>query len=312
MARHFVPSEFAPPSSHDSSAQGKDIGVGPEGGLRDGLASGDNSRAPGRATVRAMDQSRHLPIARHRADRVLSRRAGPSRRLGDRAPRFEVAGCRRPSHGPLTMATFRRRGHWRTSSRGDVHWVSDHTVNREFRRAIELEIHISPRTSAWLTPNAKCPVCKVRVYFYSNDAGSRVYFDTLAPDWDKHPCTDKKPEWLLATRPTLRSATEADAYLAAAGAAGITLPSKPPFIPIMLTCVDHVPGGYLVEGNPFGMGDVYRERYLLTGASAPIAPTVGMIVFKLRRSKLARSISFFDEGSMSVVTYSAQPQRMEI
>ncbi len=213
------------------------------------------------------------------------------------------------------MATFVRRGHSRTSSRGEVHWVSEHTVNRDFQQAVELEIHISPRAGAWITPNAKCPVCHVRIYFYSNDAGSRVYFDTLAPNWIKHPCTDNsptKPEWLLEARPTFRSATETETYLAAARAAGIKLPSKPPFIPIMLTSVKPVPSGFLVEGNPFGMGDTYREKYLLTGASSPAAPTVGMIVFKVRRSKAAHQISFFDENSMSVVTYSARPQRMDV
>lgn len=40
-------------------------------------------------------------------------------------------------------------------------------------------------------PNAICPVCGDKVYFYWNDAGSRVYFDDLGPPWPKHPCTDR-------------------------------------------------------------------------------------------------------------------------
>lgn len=35
-----------------------------------------------------------------------------------------------------------------------------------------------------------CPVCGVSVYFYSNEFGSRVYFDEVGPPWPKHPCTD--------------------------------------------------------------------------------------------------------------------------
>lgn len=44
--------------------------------------------------------------------------------------------------------------------------------------------------SAWVHPNANCPVCGATVFFYSNEHGSRVYFDELGPPWPKHPCTD--------------------------------------------------------------------------------------------------------------------------
>jgi len=39
-------------------------------------------------------------------------------------------------------------------------------------------------------PNAKCPVCGCRVFFYQNEYGSRVFFDNLGPPWPKHRCTD--------------------------------------------------------------------------------------------------------------------------
>ncbi|MBJ6125395.1 hypothetical protein [Microvirga splendida] len=42
-----------------------------------------------------------------------------------------------------------------------------------------------------MTPNATCPVCGVRVYFYANSNGSRVFFDDVGPPWPKHPCTDR-------------------------------------------------------------------------------------------------------------------------
>jgi len=43
-------------------------------------------------------------------------------------------------------------------------------------------------------PNAACPVCGARVYFYQNEFGSRVFFDDLGPPWPKHPCTDNAPD----------------------------------------------------------------------------------------------------------------------
>lgn len=40
------------------------------------------------------------------------------------------------------------------------------------------------------TPNATCPVCSEPVFFYKNEYGSAVFFDSLGPPWPKHPCTD--------------------------------------------------------------------------------------------------------------------------
>lgn len=39
-------------------------------------------------------------------------------------------------------------------------------------------------------PNAKCPVCGQRVFFYRSPDNGRVFFDALGPPWPKHPCTD--------------------------------------------------------------------------------------------------------------------------
>lgn len=40
------------------------------------------------------------------------------------------------------------------------------------------------------THSTKCPVCGAPVFFYQNDSGSRVFFDSLGDPWPKHPCTD--------------------------------------------------------------------------------------------------------------------------
>lgn len=49
-------------------------------------------------------------------------------------------------------------------------------------------------------PNATCPVCGAAVYFYSNEWGSRVYFDALGPPWPKHPCIDSSARSTQGTR----------------------------------------------------------------------------------------------------------------
>src|SRR5439155_8811747 len=47
------------------------------------------------------------------------------------------------------------------------------------------------RIDSYTNPNAKCPVCGIRVYFYQSQNGRRVFFDELGPPWPKHPCTSK-------------------------------------------------------------------------------------------------------------------------
>jgi hypothetical protein len=43
--------------------------------------------------------------------------------------------------------------------------------------------------SSYTIPNAICPVCGERVFFYRSPYGGRVFFDILGPPWPKHPCT---------------------------------------------------------------------------------------------------------------------------
>ena len=45
-------------------------------------------------------------------------------------------------------------------------------------------------SACFVEPNASCPVCSARVYYYQNQFGSRVFFDELGWPWPKHPCTD--------------------------------------------------------------------------------------------------------------------------
>lgn len=95
------------------------------------------------------------------------------------------------------MTRFWRAGHWRTSMYGDRHWVEGHWVDRD-GWAGSWAYSALPRASSetgaaagtWVNPNATCPVCGAPVFFYSNDFGSRVFFDAMGHPWPKHPCTD--------------------------------------------------------------------------------------------------------------------------
>lgn len=117
------------------------------------------------------------------------------------------------------MTEFERRGHYRTSKRGELIYVQATQVRRDnWRRntsggydtapAVPLPTATRPidsflvrypefvslqRVSAcFINPNATCPVCGQGVYYYQNELGSRVFFDELGPPWPKHSCTDTR------------------------------------------------------------------------------------------------------------------------
>jgi len=101
------------------------------------------------------------------------------------------------------MSGFRRSGHYRTNSYGTRFYVQEHDVSRDdwghagpqqarIRRADPKPAEpISASTGglSYLTPNAYCPVCGDKVWFLKAWNGGRVFFDTVWPDWGKHPCT---------------------------------------------------------------------------------------------------------------------------
>ncbi len=106
------------------------------------------------------------------------------------------------------MARYYRRGHWRTSRDGSLHWVSGHAVSRYGQQSssppLTLMRPVGPSFAAPYTrsspqsvvewqelpaePNAHCPVCGAAVWFYRNRKGGCAYFDVLGRPWTLHPC----------------------------------------------------------------------------------------------------------------------------
>ncbi len=121
-----------------------------------------------------------------------------------------------PTQRGLQVAQYHRRGHWRKSTSGTIHWVSGHTVNRlpvpwlKSSRSPLFRVSSPPRGSgdtppsshstgsyppgAWetmpRTPNAICPLCKAPVWFFRDEFGGCAYFNLIGPPWPKHPCMD--------------------------------------------------------------------------------------------------------------------------
>ena len=55
----------------------------------------------------------------------------------------------------------------------------------------------SLKYESYVNPNAHCPVCHERVFFYQSEDGGRVFFDDLGPPWPKHPCTDNSVRYKI-------------------------------------------------------------------------------------------------------------------
>lgn len=60
--------------------------------------------------------------------------------------------------------------------------------------------HYWGRADSYTNPNARCPRCFARVFFYRSPDGGSVYFDNPGPPWPKHPCMDTGRQSLLTSR----------------------------------------------------------------------------------------------------------------
>lgn len=100
----------------------------------------------------------------------------------------------------------RRRGHSRTSAKGTVFRVREHKFrpgasSAEYKlRWINGNAHINGSVTYLTT----CPQCKGPVFFYRNEAGSRVFFDQLGKPWPKRGCVHgiRKMEFMPITLAT--------------------------------------------------------------------------------------------------------------
>jgi hypothetical protein len=50
--------------------------------------------------------------------------------------------------------------------------------------------------ASYVNPNAICPLCGDRVFFYQSANGGRVFFDNLGWPWPKHSCTDNNDNYI--------------------------------------------------------------------------------------------------------------------
>lgn len=209
------------------------------------------------------------------------------------------------------MTTFDRSGHYRTSKYGYRHWVAGHEVHRDdwsrsYSRLTSGEAMARLRplraTRSWIAtfvnPNAKCPVCQADVYYYQNEYGSRVYFDSIPWPWPKHPCTDnargsrRKPLELVSPVPIARDSAEVSEIRRLRGFAGLTShnpTSDGRIVAELRKRISAQPGTFLVlrAFQP-------EERLLYVAVKRlPRSVTAGAIV-----SIASREVSFMDPATL--------------
>ncbi len=193
------------------------------------------------------------------------------------------------------MSTYHRRGHYRRGPNGQQVWVSAHDVTRGggkkyFYTPPKQGIQSNnssvsaprSRPARWAEPNASCPVCGAPVYFYRNEAGSKVYFDEIGPPWPKHPCID-----LSGLTTPVKGASEEPQPTGRAswsGGSGYTA----------YTVHDSVSGDKRTLLRLERLHET--DRVELWDVEGELRPRPGQLIFA---SEI--SISYFDLGQMSVI-----------
>lgn len=91
------------------------------------------------------------------------------------------------------MTSSTRRAHQRRNSNGTVSFVREHSYNPGspgsslFAQDAE-ELNQDHDRQGVTYPNARCPRCEQRVYFFAAYNGGRVFFNDLGHPWEKHGC----------------------------------------------------------------------------------------------------------------------------
>lgn len=128
------------------------------------------------------------------------------------------------------------------------------------------------------TPNARCPVCDARVFFYRSPEGGAVYFDELGPPWPKHPCTDR----------------ESPGHPAGQGA------SKAGWWPFLVEF-----SGELLDGEGYFLSDVQNRLLLVKGHRGARRAPVWITSVKGQRGRYRLSTLKTHKGQTTEVVYDA-------
>lgn len=223
------------------------------------------------------------------------------------------------------MTTYNRRGHYRRGKNGQLVWVSSHSVTRtsgqtysqrssprytpttytqtptSYAKPVTRTVRL-PKSTGLIRPNAFCPVCGAQVYFYSNEHGSRVYFDEAGPPWPKHPCTANYGS-SASSGPTSSRRNAPALYPAKVGRRKLYSERVPDSVRSKAFTVVHV--RHSGDCTVLGLQPIYQNASPKDWITArQVSVPVGQLVFVDNGS-----ISYMDEGLGEVVSVAIQRKR---
>ena len=88
------------------------------------------------------------------------------------------------------------RGHWITHNRRPVFVHAEGSCKSDLPRLVQRSYRAAYQS---FTHPTRCGICGRACFFYQNENGSKVFFDSLGPPWPKHSCyeesTSLPPYW---------------------------------------------------------------------------------------------------------------------
>jgi hypothetical protein len=146
---------------------------------------------------------------------------------------------------------------------------------------------------SWTIPNAKCPVCGCRVFFYQNEYGSRVFFNDLGPPWPKHPCTDNS--WYASPASGKIVAASLEEERPRRGAA---VEAWQPYVV------------YRKGGSRLVLKELGADKFVRVASGWEMPSTAFPVVLIREVSKRVLKLSYFHSGMCSDVTQSLEFERV--
>ena len=124
---------------------------------------------------------------------------------------------------------------------------------------------------SYTNPNAWCPACGAKVFYYQSPNGGRVFFDELGPPWPKHPCTDRPNVTVIRapSRAADRAARSGDLREPSWRAEG--------WNPVELLSAGMQDGAHFVEWSELD-SDSARVRAYATEPVSIVGPTVASVM----------------------------------
>lgn len=191
--------------------------------------------------------------------------------------------CNACNHPPGCVCGWGGYGHLGRRSPGGLNAVQSAPHAETSHRTLLLARYRT--VESFTVPNATCPVCGCRVYFYQSPDGGRVFFDDLGPPWPKHACTDNAVS--VPRFSSLRAAIQTSrAHLA------WRRQGWEPFICREIRALPSTPGWFRFSGSFRGQG-----RNFFVQAECPPDKTL----FHVRsRPKGGYELSFFEFRSPGI------------